>query len=248
MLWIHQPATRAFLTPPCYCSMLPAHTDCFPRFSQVPFYFFLCFLFLFLTNWLSGLWKMLEYLFWGIFLNVVLISRVCDIGKEDGMAPLACDSVPKAAVRIPEACRLQSPLPSLHRRHVLWHVVHREINMTLPPLLTPLKLNYWYSATKSSSSGCQYSLGIITDLIKKVIYALLCWHWAKTKNSAPTISICFTYSLFLSFSHSLLPLPEALTWKSKIDSVEIKRREHVGWNLQHYFLFECFQPEQNKIS
>lgn len=71
-----------------------------------------------------------------------IISWVCDIGMEDDMAAPACDSLHKAAGRIPEACRLQPPLPSLHRRHVLWHVVHREINMTLPPLLTPLKLNY----------------------------------------------------------------------------------------------------------
>lgn len=164
------------------------------------------------------------------------------------MAAPACDSLHKAAGRIPEACRLQPPLPSLHRRHVLWHVVHREINMTLPPLLTPLKLNYWYSATKSSASCCQYSLGIITGLIKKVIYALLCWHWAKTKDSAEPSQFASHLYLSLSLSHSLLPLPEALTWKSKIDSVEIKRREDVGWNLQHYFSGSCLNVfSQSKI-
>ncbi len=46
-------------------------------------------------------------------------------------------------------CR-QPRLRLLHWRPVLWHVAHREINMTLPPPPTPLKLNYWYSATKSS--------------------------------------------------------------------------------------------------
>lgn len=89
---------------------------------------------------------------------------------------------------------------------VLCHVAPWQINMTLPLLPASLKLNYWYSATKSSCSGCQYSLGIITGLIKPVIYRLLSWHstylhlpQTRERGSSKNMKVC-DFSLKLSFS------------------------------------------------
>lgn len=163
LLALNQPASyqRAFLTPLHSCS--PAPWDSLIVLWDLSKYLFNIFAITIQQidppekGAFAVLWKCPDFPLTEIAPgSVIVVMRVyvlC-VRKRDGEKICLHDCVTARTRLLCEfmkhaGCR-QPRLRLLHRRPVLWHVAHGEINMTLPPPPTPLKLNYWYSATKSS--------------------------------------------------------------------------------------------------